>query len=180
MINYVQEGHVIWIQGLAGCGKTSVAIELKNLLKNDGYPLPVALLDGDEVRNALGLEGLHYQTRLSAAKIYARLAAYLSAQNILVIVSAVCLIKEAQDYNRVVIANYFEVFLDVPSEIASSRAAIRDGTRNPIAAERRSLSGNETHHFPTNADLHLTPVDESVSDISRQILQAFKLRSKWL
>ena len=47
-LNNINSGCVIWITGLSGAGKTTLANKLGNNLKNIG--IPCFLLDGDLVR----------------------------------------------------------------------------------------------------------------------------------
>ena len=106
-------GTVIWICGLAGSGKTSIAKQFSKNLELKGIR-PI-LLDGDYVRESFNLsEDFSYEGRLKLAKIYSRLAKMLSDQGFLVIVSVVAMFNEIFNYNRQNIKNYTEVFLDVP------------------------------------------------------------------
>ena len=45
------KGCVIWITGLSGAGKTTLATKIGNNLKNIG--IPNILIDGDAIRNIL-------------------------------------------------------------------------------------------------------------------------------
>ena len=45
------KGCVLWITGLSGAGKTTLATEIGNNLKNIG--IPNILIDGDAIRNIL-------------------------------------------------------------------------------------------------------------------------------
>ena len=47
----MDHGCVIWLTGLPSSGKTTIALALASLLRNQG--LPVEVLDGDEVRLSL-------------------------------------------------------------------------------------------------------------------------------
>ncbi len=46
--NIFQDGGVIWITGLSGAGKSTIATIIADNLRNQG--LPVVLLDGDRLR----------------------------------------------------------------------------------------------------------------------------------
>ena len=60
---------VVWITGLPGSGKTTLAKLLRNELKNIGELC--VLIDGDEIRSILGNElGYDRRTRESLANIY--------------------------------------------------------------------------------------------------------------
>ena len=120
MINkrFFEEGGVIWITGLSGAGKSSLAIEVTLRLKK--YSSNVILLDGDELRIVFATN--NYQTgvdytkneRLEKAMQYARLCRYLSEQGFIVVIATISMFNEIYRFNRLNLHNYFEVFLDVP------------------------------------------------------------------
>lgn len=106
------EGRVIWITGLSGAGKTTLA---RALLPH----LPGALLlDGDELRKALNVADSAFDafSRKKLALTYARLAGLLARQGTTVIVATISLFHEVHAWNREHLPNYLEVFLDVSEE----------------------------------------------------------------
>ena len=77
---------VVWITGLPGSGKTTLAKLLRNELKNIGELC--VLIDGDEIRSILGNElGYDRRTRESLANIYQNFIEFFIHQDISVIVS---------------------------------------------------------------------------------------------
>src|SRR5947209_8843532 len=73
------QGRVIWLTGLSGAGKSTVAREVVNRLHGRGIR-PV-LLDGDELRGALGVSGSYDRaSRRQLAFVYARLCRLLACQ----------------------------------------------------------------------------------------------------
>lgn len=112
-------GRVIWITGLSGAGKTTLA---RALLRE----LPGAvLLDGDELREVLGAadSGFDPASRRKLALTYARLAGLLARQGLAVIVATISLFHEVHAWNRRNLPGYLEVFLDVPHEVCRRRDA---------------------------------------------------------
>jgi len=110
-------GRVIWITGLSGAGKTTLA---RALLEH----LPSAiLLDGDELREALNTpkSGFDAESRKKLALTYARLARLLARQGKTVIVATISLFHEVHDWNRKHLPGYLEVFLQVPEEVRRQR-----------------------------------------------------------
>jgi cytidine diphosphoramidate kinase len=111
----VREGPVIWIIGLSGAGKSTVAGELVHRLSAEGVR-PV-VLDGDELRAALGAtDAFDLESRHRLAFVYGRLCRLLARQGHTVVCAAIGLYHRLHDWNRDHLAHYFEVLLDVPLE----------------------------------------------------------------
>jgi cytidine diphosphoramidate kinase len=106
-------GLVVWITGLSGAGKSTVAGLVAKAL--DSKSRSVALLDGDAVRAAFGNDLGHSRPdRLENAYRIARLCRLLSKQGVTVVCSTMSLFKEIHKWNRKNLPNYLEVYLRVP------------------------------------------------------------------
>lgn len=106
------EGKLIWITGLAGSGKTTVAKELFSELK---IKEPNTIhLDGDMLREILGNTYTHTITdRKATAYIYCRLCSAMTNQGMNVIISTISLFHEIHEFNKKHNKNYYEIFLEV-------------------------------------------------------------------
>ena len=110
---------VIWITGLSGAGKTTLANELYNVLYSNNHSL--ILLDGDELRKVFQSTEFNSknhgrEARLSLAMKYARLCKLISVQGITVIISTISLFKEVHLWNRENLPNYYEIYIKVSIE----------------------------------------------------------------
>ena len=110
---------VIWITGLSGAGKTTLAksIYRKLSLKNNN----TILLDGDELRNIfIPLTGNHNnfarEERLALGCAYSNLCKILQSQGFDIIIATISMFKEIYELNRKQINNYFEVYLKTSIE----------------------------------------------------------------
>jgi adenylylsulfate kinase-like enzyme len=87
---------LIWITGLAGSGKTTLAKEVYNQLKK-AYP-NVVLIDGDHLREIFGgSTGYTSEERLENAKRLSRLCHFLVNENIHVVCATMSLFKEIHE-----------------------------------------------------------------------------------
>lgn len=106
---------LIWITGLAGAGKTTIATALYEKLKQK-YNNWV-LLDGDCFREVMGQDvGYDLNSRKIMAKRMSRLCKYLTDQGIHVICATISMHKEVHEFNRKAIKDYYEVLVDVSLE----------------------------------------------------------------
>ncbi|MGC5345717.1 adenylyl-sulfate kinase [Streptomyces sp. DT171] len=106
-------GPVIWITGLSGAGKSTVAAELiRRARAMDRHPV---LLDGDEMRGVLGATRAHDSAaRRDLALLYGRMCGLLSGQGHTVVCATISLCHEAHAWNRANLPGYVEILLDVP------------------------------------------------------------------
>jgi adenylylsulfate kinase-like enzyme len=117
---------VIWITGLAGAGKSSIAGEVATLLRARASNATI-LLDGDAVRAAFGDDGYDRASRLAAAYRISRLAQLIAAQEATAVVATMSLFHEIHAFNRSLEVAYFEVF------VRCSEATLRQ--RSPLYAQ---------------------------------------------
>lgn len=111
--NEPSAGAVIWITGLSGAGKTTMAQEVVDKLRLSGST--VVLLDGDVLREALGISTLHNRVdRLEISKKYSGLCKILASQGLIVVIATISLFREIHSWNRENLPNYVEVYLKVP------------------------------------------------------------------
>lgn len=107
---------VIWITGLSGSGKTTLGNDLKNKLSKKG--INVILLDGDELRDAFGLnvkKNKFYSktNRINLAWSYGKFAKLISEQGFIVIVTTISMFNEVYNWNKKNLPNYFEIYIKV-------------------------------------------------------------------
>ena len=112
---------VIWLTGLPGAGKTTLANALKERLENMGYK--VIVLDGNDIRSKLYPElGFSKEEREFHNKVVIYLAKFLSEElNYVVLVSVIAPIKEIRELARQKIKKYLEVYIKADLETLRNR-----------------------------------------------------------
>jgi len=122
---------VVWITGLSGAGKTTIAELLEHYCFYKGHK--VGLLDGDEVRKTLEESKKRvYGYSLDDRKQFISNVVYMARNMIefqkteIVIVSTISPLKEMRDNARKILtdysgANFIEVFMDTSLETCEQR-----------------------------------------------------------
>ena len=129
---------VIWIIGLSGAGKTTLAEEAVRLMRREADN--VVLLDGDAVRAMLGDDlGHTLADRKKNADRLCRISRFLAGQNIHVVCAVLSIFEESRAWNRENIDGYYEVYIDTPMQMLVER--------DPKGLYARALRG-EIEHFP--------------------------------
>jgi adenylylsulfate kinase-like enzyme len=117
-------GKVIWITGVSGSGKSTLATEVVDNLRASSHA--VILLDGDELREVLGLEvdcksSYERKDRIKLAWQYTKICRLLARQGFTVVIATISLFREIHIWNRVNLPGYFEVVLNVSIDELISR-----------------------------------------------------------
>jgi adenylylsulfate kinase len=102
-------GYVLWITGLPGSGKTSIAKKINNHYKKKNFDF--LEISGDEIRKVLKFDNYDKKSRNQYAKSYARVCKILSEKGVNVIFSTVSLFHEIHKWNKKNIKNYKEVYI---------------------------------------------------------------------
>lgn len=126
VVEPVSRAPILWITGLSGTGKSTLACAFTQALRRVGPP-PL-LLDGDSLRNALeddatknGAVDHGLAARRQRAWRIARLARLAAEQGVPVVVATISLLHEVQAFNRSGAAPYAEVLLRADIEVLAAR-----------------------------------------------------------
>lgn len=162
---------LLWITGLAGSGKTTIARKVYSSIKKKHSNS--VFLDGDDFRAIMQDElGFHLEDRKKNAWRIARLCSFLTSQGINVVCSTMSLYKEIHGYNRKFNKKYFEVFIDVDMNELIKRD--KKGLYSlAIKGSIKNVTGIDLpFDKPENADLLL--FNNTKSDINKNIKSILK------
>ncbi len=105
-----KKGFTIFITGLPGSGKTSIAKVIKKKLSY--IDISTLEISGDEIRKIFNLEGYDIASRKSYIKSYGLFCKTLNEKGLNVIISVVGLFNFIRKWNRKNIKNYIEIYIE--------------------------------------------------------------------
>ena len=113
-------GHVVWITGLPGAGKSTIGARLFAIVRAS-HPNSV-LLDGDVLRRVFEHDlGYTLDERRRCARRYARLSEMLASQGLHVVVATVSMFDDVRQWNRRRLPRYLEVYVRAPLALRRAR-----------------------------------------------------------
>ena len=149
---------IIWITGLPGSGKTTLANEIKDILE-EKTSNNIVILDGDNIRNILPYEiSYSNEDRKKLAFFYSKLALLIEKSNCIVICSFVALFHCVQEHTRLNANDYFEIFLDPSLEelvTINKKDLYSDGSDYMLKQITK-------HEFPKNPELRLRNIVDGI------------------
>ncbi len=119
-----QEGATLWLTGLSGSGKSTVAFTLEHALVEQGRLAYV--LDGDNVRHGLNKNlGFNAQDREENIRRIGEVAKLFADTGVIVITSFISPYRRDRDrvreMHRDAGLRFIEVYMDVPIEVCETR-----------------------------------------------------------
>ncbi len=157
---------VVWIIGLSGAGKTTLASEVVARVRCEQKN--VVLIDGDVVREVFGNDlGHTMKDRRTNAQRICQLGKLLDDQGIHVVCAILSLFPETRKWNRENLKNYYEVFIDSPLQHLVQRDS-KGIYRRFNEGEIRDVAGMDIEFpRPDNADLIINNIH------SKEVLLSF-------
>ena len=174
-----QHSLVIWLVGLSGSGKSTMARGLENALHKKGYI--TQLLDGDNLRSGINNNlGFSAEDRKENIRRAAETAKLFANCGIITICSLISPTDELRTMAREIIGEkYFEVFVSCPLEVCESRdvKGLYKKARNGQISNFTGI--NAPFEEPRHADLTLHTDRNTIEECHGQLLQAVITRIKY-
>lgn len=172
-----QKPSVIWLTGLSGSGKSTIA----NLLEKRLYEANHAtyLLDGDNVRHGLcGDLGFDDKARVENIRRISEVSKLFIDAGLIVLTAFISPFKADRNYCRSLLqeGEFVEVFVDTPIEVCEKR--------DPKGLYQKARSGDIKHftgidsayEAPQSAEIHLNYQDETPEQTTERLYQALQAK----
>lgn len=167
----MEKGCVVWLTGLPGSGKTTIARIVEKTLRDHGVYTEV--LDGDEVRKNLSPElGFTKQDRETHARRVVYISKLLSRNGVITLVALISPYREFRQYARDTIGQSFiEVWVKASAETCRER--------DPKGLYKKAQEGKITnltgpqdpYEPPLNPEMIIDTETESPQQSAERVLQ---------
>ncbi|MCD4834639.1 MAG: adenylyl-sulfate kinase [Bacteroidales bacterium] len=168
-----QHSIVIWITGLSGSGKTTIAEGLEQELHKRGYL--TKLLDGDNVRTGIN-NNLKFseEDRKENIRRIAEISKLFMMGGVILINCFISPTKEIRDQAKEIVGpkDFFEIFVNTPLEVCEER-----DEKGLYAKARAGLIKNFTgidspYENPENPDVEIRTTEISIDESVKRILDS--------
>ena len=171
-----QRGMVIWMCGLSGSGKSTIANAAERVLHQRGRT--TAILDGDNIRAGLNANlGFSDDDRLENIRRIAEVAKLFAQQGIVTFVSAITPRGELRDVARGILGDdFYEVYVKASFEACAQRD-VKGLYAKAANGEIAHFTGKDSSfEEPMQADLVLDTVENELEECVDLLLESVKNR----
>jgi len=170
-------GCVVWLTGLSGAGKSTIATELERELFNLGRH--VYVLDGDNIRHGLGSDlGFSPKDRAENIRRVGEVAKLFADAGVICITAFISPYRADRDLVRKIIPKdrFLEVFVNAPLEICEQRDP-KGLYAKARAKEIKEFTGiSAPYESPANAEIELRTDQLSVAESVAKILDYLQIQ----
>jgi adenylyl-sulfate kinase len=173
-------GATVWLTGLSGSGKSTVAAVVERSLVAVGRP--AYLLDGDNLRHGLNADlGFSAADRTENIRRVGEVARLFADAGVVALVPVISPYRADRDRVRAIHDDlglpFLEVFVDTPLSLCEERDP-KGLYAKARAGEIRGFTGiDDPYEAPADPDLRLTPADGGPEDQADLVLRALDKRT---
>lgn len=173
-----QKGLVVWMVGLSGSGKSTIARSVEKNLHNKG--ILTKLLDGDNLRTGINSNlGFSEEDRKENIRRAAEVSKLFAETGIVTICSLISPTDEVREMAKEIIGeNYLEVYINCPLEICEQRD-VKGLYAKARKGEIKDFTGiSAPFEEPKAPDVELRTAQESLEESQEKLLEELFKRIK--
>ncbi|MGB6605712.1 MAG: sulfate adenylyltransferase subunit CysN [Steroidobacteraceae bacterium] len=166
-----QQACVLWLTGLSGAGKSTIANRVEKKLTAEGHH--TYLLDGDNVRHGLNKDlGFTAQDRVENIRRVAEVAKLMVDAGLIVLVSFISPFRAERRMARALFepGEFFEVFVDTPL-IEAERRDVKGLYRKARLGELKNFTGIDSpYERPEQPEIQIDTTSVSPEEAAERIV----------
>ena len=167
-----QRGCVVWLTGLSGSGKSTIARRLESQLVGQGHPAYV--LDGDNVRHGLNSDlGFSPADREENIRRISELAALFADAGMITIAAFISPYRTGRENARRIVGpeRFIETYVDVPLDECERRDP-KGLYKQARAREIADFTGIDApYEPPENPEIRITTAQATPADAAGMIME---------
>jgi bifunctional enzyme CysN/CysC len=166
-----QKARVVWLTGLSGAGKSTIANLVEKRLAVEGRH--TYLLDGDNVRHGLNKDlGFTEADRVENIRRVAEVAKLMVDAGLIVLVSFISPFRDERNMARALFGQdqFREVFVDTPLEVCAQRDP-KGLYAKARAGQIKNFTGIDSpYERPERPEMHLQTEGASVEALAQRVI----------
>ncbi len=169
-----QKGMVVWLYGMSGSGKSTIANAAERVLHQQGRM--TTILDGDNLRTGINKNlGFSDDDRRENIRRAAHIARIFAQQGIITFVSVITPRQELRDMARDLIGDdYFEVYVKASYELCEQRD-VKGLYAKAASGDIKNFTGKDSSfEEPSAPDLLIDTAEQSIEDSVFTLLEAIR------
>ncbi len=178
-LSLCQQPAVVWMTGLSGAGKSTIANLVEGELHDRGHH--TYLLDGDNVRHGLNSDlGFSQADRVENIRRVAELAHLMVDAGLIVLVSFISPFRAERRMARLLFdpAEFVEVFVDAPLAVAEERDP-KGLYRRARRGELRDFTGIDSPYEPPDApEITVRTAECTAPEGAQQVIDGLEQRGR--
>ena len=167
------KGVTVWLTGLSGAGKTTIARTVEEKLK--ARNCQVEVLDGDLIRTWLS-EGLGFSKKdrdINVRRV-GFVANLLSRNGVVVVAAMISPYQDIRDEIRAINKNFVEVHVNAPLELCEARD-VKGLYAKARSGEIKGFTGiDDPYEVPLNPEVVCESGEESVEESADKVIGALQ------
>jgi adenylyl-sulfate kinase len=169
----VENGYVIWMTGLPGSGKTTIARILESKLVDSGRRVEV--LDGDDVRENLSPRlGFSKDDRQIHANRVAYVSKLLSRNGVIAIVGLISPFRDFRRRAREMVDKFVEVYVKCTVDECIERD-VKGHYKKALSGEIQNFTGvSDPYEEPENPEIMVDTVTETPEESANKVFEALQ------
>ena len=170
MIKKNNRGFVVWLTGLSGSGKSTIARALEKKLITKKYACCV--LDGDKLRDGLSSDlGFHNRDRSENIRRTAEVAKLFLDNNFIVIVAFISPYRKDRENAKKIVGRkqLMEVYCDAPLAVCEGRDTKGLYQKARIGKIKKFTGISDPYEAPLKPDLKINTGSTSVKSCMKEI-----------